>query len=243
MKVKLWLRRRSISAPRMTVTTAMSWPARIVVGVLLLVLGALIGLWASDHGRAVAGLPARPSASEYDDAVQQMSALRAERDRLATSANAAESQLTIERSSQKGLTAQIKLLETENVALKEDLAFFERLLPVDSRSTGISIRGITAEMGSPTQLQYRLLVMQGGKRATNFEGTLRLSISIIQNGRATSLNFPDGKSSEINNFKLGFRHYQRLEGTLLLPPGATPRSLQATVLEKGQVRAQHTLNL
>ncbi len=227
----------------MTVTTAMPWTARIVFGVVLLGLGALLGSLAYDHGRSLVGMPERPSPAELDSAVRQLSELRIERDRLATSANAAESQLNIERAAQKELLTQIKLLETENARIKEDLAFFESLLPVDPRGTGIAIRGIAAEVTAPAQLQYRLLVMQGGKRATNFEGTLRLTVTVVQNGRTVTLTFPEGKSSEINNFKLGFRHYQRLEGILSLPPGATPRSFQATVLEKGQVRAQQTLNL
>jgi hypothetical protein len=227
----------------MTVTTAMPWPARIVFGLVLLGLGALFGSWVYDHGRTLAGMPARPSPVELDSVVRQLAELRIERDRLATSANAAESQLNIASAAQKELTTQIKLLEAENIRIKEDLAFFESLLPVDPRGTGVAIRGISAELNAPTQLQYRLLVMQGGKRATNFEGSLRLTVAVIQNGKTLSLNFPDGKSSEINNFKLGFRHYQRLEGTLTLPAGVTPRSFQATVLEKGQVRAQQTLNL
>ncbi|MDB5798908.1 MAG: hypothetical protein JWP36_2810 [Paucimonas sp.] len=174
---------------------------------------------------------------------QQLDELRRERERLAAAANAAENQLTMERAAQKQLSTQLKSLETENIRLKEDLAFFERLLPVDPKAAGVAIRGITAELLSPTQLQYRLLVMQGGKVTGSFEGNLRLTVSVIQNGRAQVLNFPEGKSSDINNFKLGFRHYQRLEGSLTLPAGAVARSLQATVLEKGQVRAQQSLNL
>lgn len=227
----------------MTVTTAMPWPARIVFGAVLLGIGSLAGIWAYDHGRALAGMPPRPSAQQAQIMAQQLDELRRERERLAAAANAAENQLTMERAAQKQLSTQLKSLETENIRLKEDLAFFERLLPVDPKAAGVAIRGITAELLSPTQLQYRLLVMQGGKVTGSFEGNLRLTVSVIQNGRAQVLNFPEGKSSDINNFKLGFRHYQRLEGSLTLPAGAVARSLQATVLEKGQVRAQQSLNL
>lgn len=243
MKAKLWLRRRSISAPRMTVTTAMPWTARIIFALVLLGLGALLGVWAYDNGRSAVGMAPRPSRAEVDQLSSKVAQLQAERDRLSSAANASESQLTMERSAQKQLSGQLKTLEAENTRLKEDLAFFERLLPTNNKGAGVSIRGITAEITAPGQLTYRLLVMQGGKSATNFEGALRLSVSIVQNGRSSVLNFPDGKSAEINSFKLGFRHYQRLEGVLSLPPGATARSIQAVVLEKGQVRAQQTLNL
>ena len=241
MKIKLWLRRLSISAPQMKVTAAKAWPTRILPALGLLAAGALVGIGVSEYGRPLAGL-AKPVAAANGPTLELVE-LRSNLERLAANAHSAESQLNIERASQRELTAQIKRLEAENLRLTEDLAFFERLLPAGPRATGISIRGITAELISGSQLQYRLLVMQGGKHATDFQGTLRLTVGVIQNGRNVTLSFPTGKPAEINNFKLGFRHYQRLEGTLTLPPDVLPRSLQATVLERDQVRAQQTLNL
>jgi hypothetical protein len=228
----------------MTVTTAMPWPARLVLAAALLGLGALGGIWASDWGREMAGMPARPSGEQLQASIQQMQALQQEMEKLLTQANTAESQLAMERAAQKQLALQFKTLEAENNQLKEDLAFFERMLPLEGKaSSGVAIRGISAELRSPNQLDYRLLVMQRGKGVNNFEGTLRLTVAVQQNGRVVEFKFPDAKSPDINNFRLGFRHYQRLEGTLTLPAGATARTLQATVLEKGQVRAQQSLNL
>ena len=243
MKLRLWRRRLSISAPRMKVTTTMPWAARIVFAVVLLGLGALAGIWLQDSGRSLTGLPPCPSADQLAQANQKLEQLLQEREALLTSINTAESQLAMERAAGKQVGGQIKALEAENARLKEDLAFFEKLLPLNSRTGNLAIRGIAAELVSPVQLQYRLLVMQGGKGATQFEGTLRLTLTVVQNGRPVQLHFPDGKSSEINNFRLSFRHYQRLEGIVSLPPGAQPQTLQATELEKGQVRAQQSLNL
>lgn len=245
MKLKLWLRRLSVSAPQMTVKTARGWPVRMFFAALWLVIGALAGIGLQNYGRALMGLPAVSNA-ELDRMREELAALRLDHDRLATSANSAESELSMERAAGRMLTAQIRTLETEVARLKEDLAFFERLLPAGSQNASgsrVSIRAIAAEVTPDSQLQYRLLIMQGGKHATDFEGTLRLSVGVIQNGRPTTLNFPSDKPGEINEFKLGFRHYQRLEGTLTLPADVSPRSLQATVLERGQVRAQQTVNL
>ena len=229
----------------MTVQTARSWPVRMLIAALLLALGALAAIGFQNYGRSLMGLPVVSSA-DLDQVREELAALRLDHDRLATSANSAESELSMERAAGRVLTAQIRTLETEIARLKEDLAFFERLLPAGSTKAAgsrVSIRAIAAEVTAGSQLQYRLLIMQGGKHATDFEGTLRLAVGVIQNGRPTTLNFPSGKPGEINNFKLGFRHYQRLEGTLTLPADVSPRSLQATVLERGQVRAQQTLNL
>lgn len=244
MKVRLLMRRLSISAPRMTVTTAMPWPTPLVFAVVLLGLGALGGIWTYDYGRALAGMAPRPSDEQLQRAIRQVQDLQQQKEALLTQANTAESQLAMERAAKNQLALQFKIQEAENNRLKEDLAFFERMLPLEGKAgSGVAIRGISAELRSSSQLDYRLLVMQRGKGANNFEGTLRLAVSVMQNGRAVQLNFPEPKSADINNFRLGFRHYQRLEGTLTMPAGAVPRTLQATVLEKGQVRAQQSLNL
>jgi len=44
---------------------------------------------------------------------------------------------------------------------------------------------------------------------------------------------------------LKFKYYQRIEGTLRVPPGSQLRTLQAKVLEAGQVapKATRSLNL
>lgn len=222
----------------------MPWPARIVFAAVLLGLGALLGILLNEYGRTLAGLPPRLSGEQMQATMAQLQTLSQEKEKLLTQANTAESQLAMARAAQNQLELQFKALEAEHNRLKEDLAFFERLVPVDGKATsGVAIRGITAELRSPTQLDYRLLVMQRGKPAKNFEGTLRLTLSVVQNGRTLQLNFPEAKSADINNFKLGFRHYQRLEGTLTLPAGTVARTLQATVLENGAVKAQQTLNL
>ncbi len=57
------------------------------------------------------------------------------------------------------------------------------------------------------------------------------------------INFPEGKSGEMDKFRLGFRHYQRLEGVLTLPEGVAVQAVQARILEKGQLRAQQSAKL
>jgi hypothetical protein len=55
--------------------------------------------------------------------------------------------------------------------------------------------------------------------------------------------FPEANSNEQDKFKLGFKHYQRVEGVLTLPEGALVKTVQARVLEKGQIRVQQAANL
>ena len=243
MKIKLWLRHRTVSAPQMTIKRQLSWPAR--GGILLGIVG-LIGAFALggyDLGRNPAkpttpagNVPAAPTA-------QQMAKVSAERDQYAATANAAESQITIARSAQSQLAAQVKALEAENNKLKEDLAFFESLLPADKAVGGVAIRRLKANIVGPNLVRYRLVVMQGGKAERDFTGSVQLAVTVMQAGKSAIIVFPETAArdqTESGKFQLAFKRYQRVDGLLTLPNGAEIKSMQARILEKGQLRAQQT---
>ncbi|HEY0847363.1 MAG TPA: DUF6776 family protein, partial [Noviherbaspirillum sp.] len=154
-----------------------------------------------------------------------------------------ESQLNIERSAQSQLATQVKTLVAENARLKEDLAFFESLLPNATGPQGIAIRRLKVDHIAPNQLRYRLLIMQGGKGDRRFTGTLQLAVTTLQDGKSAMMVFPEGVPGEQEKFKLNFMHYQRVEGVLTLPEGVSTKLVQARVLENGQVRAQLSANL
>jgi hypothetical protein len=184
------------------------------------------------------------SRHEFETLEQRVAVLTEERDRLSVVANAAESQINIEKATQKQLAEQVRALTEENIRLKEDLAFFERLLPANT-GRGVSIRRLTAELIAPNQLRYRLLIMQGGKNPPAFVGELQLAVMLVPSGdRADAMIvFPEENNSDPQRFVLKFKQYQRVEGILTLPDGVEVQAVQARVVEKGQIRAQHMVNL
>lgn len=243
MKYKLWRRRLSVSSPKMTIKTQMPWTLRIVIAVIALGIAGAMALWIHDAGRGLTGGDAHEAKVQLAQYKKEIETLTVERDQLSATANAAESKLNIERSAQNQLAAQVKTLMSENTRLKEDLAFFESLLPNATGSQGISIRRLKVDLLAPNQLRYRLLVMQGGAGNQHFVGSLQLVVTALQDGKDAMMTFPDGDPAEQVKFKLGFRHYQRVEGVLTLPEGSAAKLVQARVLEKGQIRAQVSANL
>ncbi|WP_050464982.1 DUF6776 family protein [Herbaspirillum autotrophicum] len=233
----------SISAPKMTIKRHLPWPLRAVFLAVVVGLGGAIAMWAYDLGRNFAGLNPSGMKDQVATLSEQVRKLGAERDQLSSSANAAESQLNIERSAQTQLAGQIKALETENAKLKEDLAFFESLLPTNIGVQGITIQRLKAEIIAPNQLRYRLLVIQGEKGAREFTGNLQLSVTVLQAGKSAIINFPEQNAADLARYKLAFKYYQRVEGILTLPEGATIKAIQARVLDRGQMRTQQSVNL
>ena len=238
MKRKLWFRRLSISSPTMTVKSQLPLPLRLALWALALALGGAAALWIYDLGRGFAGF--NPDARELQTQITQ---IKEERDQLAKSVDAAESRQNIERAAQNQLNEQIKTLVAENARLKEDLAFFDSLLPSNTGPAGLSIQRLSLEPVVPNQLRFRLLVMQGGSGKQRFTGELQLLVTIDQGGQSVNLVFPKDKSADPEKYRIGFRHYQRLEGMLTLPEGAVVKNVEARVLEKGQVKAQKSASL
>ena len=237
LKLKLWLRRMSISSPRMTIKNHYPWPLKLMFLAFAIGLGGAVALWAYDLGRQFTGLK-RPPSADLAAYKAQLDKVAAQRDQYSNTVNSADNRLIIERTAQQQLGAQVKALEAENSKLKEDLAFFESLLPTDTGAQGISIRRLKVEMVGPGQLRYRLLLMQGGRGKNDFSGNLQLAVTTLQGGRTTVILFPTAASGDTAKFKLDFRHYQRVEGVVTIPDGATAKAVQARVLEKGQMRTQ-----
>lgn len=243
MKYRLWVRRMSISAPKMTIKRHMPWPLRALILVVVIAVGGAMAMWAYDLGRNnFSGLNPDGMRDRVEVLSEQVKKLNTERDQFSTTANAAESQLNIERSAQAQLAGQIKTLEAENAKLKEDLSFFQSLLPTNVGADGVTIQRLKAEIVAQNQVRYQLLAIQGEK-GRQFVGNLQFSVTVLQNGKSVIINFPEQNATDLARYKLAFKYYQRVDGVLTLPEGATIKAIQARVLERGQMRAQQSVNL
>jgi hypothetical protein len=240
-KPRFWQRR--VMASRMTIRQHRPWPITLAWMVMGIGLGGAVAMWTYDMGRSLAfGSKVDPKI-QIAELTTQLDELRAERDELARNANTSDSKQNIERSMQKQMVEQVQTLTADNLKLKDDLAFFESLMPNATGPVGISVQRVSADLLSPNQLRYRILIMQGGKGDHDFVGELQLNVSLAQNGKPVMMVFPDAKLGEAGKLKLSFRHYQRLEGVISLPDGVTVRAVQAKVMERGQQRAQRSINL
>ena len=235
MRFKLLRRRLTISAPRMSVRSAMPWPIRWALAAVVLGFCAAIGLWAFELGKDIAGVDtgAKEELARLRGEVEH---LREERDKAQSILNTSGSLITAERAAQERLAAQIRTLEAENRSLREDLGFFEKLIPAGG-AEGVAIRGLQAEVLSGTQLKWQVLVIQPVKNAPEFQGKLELSFSGTLDGKPWLMQHPGGALA------LQFRQYRRLEGMVDLPARAVVKNVSAKVVEGSATRAVQSLSL
>ena len=234
MRFKLLRRRLTISAPRMAVRSAMPWPLRWAGVAIVLGFCGAISLWAFEFGKNIAGLDA-DAKEELVRLRADATKLREERDKAQSVFNTSASLITAEKAAQERMAAQIKSLEAENRALRDDLGFFEKLMPTNA--AGVAIRGLQAEVLGGTQLKWQVLVMQPAKDAPEFRGKLEMSIGGTLEGKPWMLALPGGAQP------LQFRQYRRIEGMVDLPPQAVVKNVSAKVMQGAATRAVQSIKL
>lgn len=230
-------------------------PWRIVVLVLLLALGAAMGTGLYESARRVFGGP-QISASELAQLRAEHQRLIADNERLQGSLAAAESRLEIERAAKDQFAADLRAAQKEMGDMRNDLAFFDQLIPMDPRQAQVNIRSAELERQGEL-LRYRVLLMRGGRPSGEFSGRLQFSASGVRAGTATTLDLhpfsvptealageaPVVAQPAADPLALRFRQYQRAEGSLAVPAGFVVRSVTVRVVEGGVVRSQSTVNL
>lgn len=236
MRWKLLRRRLSISAPRMIVRSHLPWPLRWAIVALMFGFSAALALWAFEFGKDIAGFD-RDSKAELARLRVEVAELREERQKTLSVANIAESLLKTEKAAQDKLAQSVKAVEAENMALKSDLGFFERLLPATA-TEGLVIRGLQAEVKSPGQLRFQMLVMQAGKAPAEFSGRYEVTLTGVLDGKPWSLVQPGGAKP------LQLKQYLRVEGMIDHPPLAVVKAVSVRVINKsGEAKATQTLKL
>ena len=235
MRFKLLRRRLTISAPRMKVRSAMPWPLQWAAAAIVLGFCGAIGLWAFELGKDIAGVDAGAK-EELLQLRQDVEKVRGERDRLQSILNTSGSAIVVERAAQEKLSMQIRTLETENRALREDLGFFEKLMPA-SGNEAVAIRGLQAEVLAGTQLKWQVLVIQPVKNPAEFRGKLEVNFSGTLDGKPWMMPLPGGPQV------LQFRQYRRVEGMVDLPPQAVVKNVSARVVEGSVSRAVQNVSL
>ena len=242
MRLRLLIRRLTVSAPRMAVRSALPWPFRWVVLALVFGFCAAIGLWAFEFGKHIAGLD-RGSKAELQQMTAQLGVLRAEaltlkdeRDKAQSIANTIDTLLTSEKVAQERLAAQNKQLELDNRSLRDDLGFFEKLIPT-AGVQGIAIRGLQAEVQNGREIKWQVLVIQALKNPPEFSGRLELSFTGLLNGKPWVATLPGGAQT----FKL--KQYGRLEGVFDMPPQAVIKGVTAKILDGSVTKAVQSIKL
>ncbi len=226
----------------MSVRSALPWPFRWIVAAVVLGFCAAIGLWAFEFGKEIAGID--DGRVEYlarlerdvADLQRELDAMKEERDKALALANTSTTLMTAEKAAQERLGTLNKQLEVDNQRLRDDLGFFEKLIPTVG-TEALAIRGLQAEVQDGRQVKWQVLVIQPLKNAPEFSGRLEISFSGLQAGRPWVATLPGGPQA------IKLRQYARAEGVFELPPQTLLKGLSVKVMDGTMVKAVQSIKL
>ena len=240
MRLRLLLRRLTVSAPRMAVRSALPWPLRWAALAIVSGFCAAIGLWAFEFGKDIAGLD-RGSQEQVQQLQTQVATLRAqldlvtdERNKAQSVANTVNTVLTTEKVAHDKLLAQNKQLEADKQRLADDLGFFERLIPATAQgaSTGmLAIRSLQVDRTSTGDLKWQVLVIQAARNPVEFNGQLEVTFSGVAQGKPWTGGLPEGA------LPMQIKQYGRHGGVYRPPAQVDINSISVKLFDGGTVKA------
>jgi hypothetical protein len=243
--IKLPKRRSGIFAARVAVRPQRPVYLRWLAIALLTVLALGLSWGMYDAGRKFSGFDKNEIPFDSDRLSQLNSRLQQNNDELRMKVAGLERQLQMDLVARQDITKHVKNLEDENIRLKEDLAFFQNLGSVSGKTEQrVSIGRLKLERGQlPGEYRYSLLLVQGGQRTKDFQGSLEFVVNFLQNGE--KMVTPLASESPTKAFNISFKFYERVERSFRLPPDAIVESMQVKVFENGvaQARLMQTVNL
>ena len=220
----------------MIVRSHLPWPLRWAVVAVAFGFSAALALWAFEFGKDIAGLD-HDAKAELAGLREEVAQLRAEREKTLSIANTADSLLKTEKAAQDKLVQQLKQVEADNQALKNDLGFFERLFPAGA-SEGIVVRGLQAEVVAAGQVRYQMLLMQAGKAPPEFKGRCEVMLSGTLDGKP----WQTAQSGGVQTLLL--KQYLRVEAMVDHAPAAVVKTVSVRVIDgQGVVKATQTVKL
>jgi hypothetical protein len=236
--------RFGISAPRVAIRTHLPWYWRALAVVVLSGASLALAGWIYDAGQRFAGFHQGVSEHEIAGMRERIAQLETDLDRARKVANASESRLQIESTSQEQLTAQIKTLEDENTRLKSDLATFESLAGGQAGNSGLAISRLQILPAGGGQYRYRLLLAQTGeKKEKEFNGAIQL-VATVQRGKETvMMQFPDAGDPAASEYHVSFRHFRRMEGSFKVAGDGRILRVEARLMQDGVVKASQSVAL
>lgn len=240
--------RFGIAARPMAVRTHVALHWRLL-GLVLVGAAALGGAWwLYDAAQRIAGFDRGAIEREVAELRKRSADLETEAERLRAVADASASTLKIEQTAQAELKTQLRRLEDENARLKEDVSYFETLIPSGAKDDKLAIHGLRVVPDAIAgEYRYRMLVTQGGApRDREFQGSVQVVVELQRDGRSAILTLPEEKTgSAAEAFKLAFKRFRRVEGVFRVDPGVVVRGVQVRVFEAGarEPRATQTFRL
>jgi hypothetical protein len=175
------------------------------------------------------------AATEVQDLETRLARLdeenRALRERLVIMERSAQVKAAAYRQVEENLVT----VERELARLREELAFYKGVMAETVKPGTLSIYSVSLRpAGEARRFRYELVLTRMGKSGKVVTGSVGLSVTGDGADGEQTLSHDALSSEGSDRPRFRFSHFQRIEGTLSLPEGFTPRTLRVEVEADGK---------
>jgi len=203
---------------------------------IILMLGSAWLLY--DYGRQQAGFDSAVAAEEIAALTKTVDELSAGNQLLREQVAIHKRAVQIELQAKTELVQHLKQLQDDKARLREDLAFYRKIVSTAAGSPELKIHSMEiSRLGQGSAYHFRLVLTQLGKNDSLAEGNVMLFLNGLQGGVTQRRNISELMSGAKRQIPYQFKFFQKLDGDFTLPKGFTPRSLVVRVIPKGKGRA------
>lgn len=194
-----------------------------------------VGLWTwqvYDYGLNYPGYRAAGRADRTQELRERIAELERERDELRFLAAKYERSSQIDREAAQATRGEIKILQNERTDLEREAAFLRTLVTEGGDKLQVTDYSLH-KIADDSRYRYRFKVTRDFEGAKKLEGWVRLRLTGEADGEPAELTLAEVGHGAADTYKLGFRHYQEIEGELRLPPDFLPQQLSIDVTPVG----------
>jgi len=199
------------------------------VGVLFLVG---LSLWfAFERGRVAGGYDSMAAVERVEELEQNLTQLQNEMAKLQTNNTALERNNHIEKDANRQVKETIVKLQDEILRLNEEVTFYRSIVSPEKSKRRLFVQDLQFSKKSTNEYNYKITVTQRGNNTRVVRGTMRIVFEGLKAGQPQTIKMEKMIISADNRkFKLGFKYFQRFQGTVKIPEGFTPSTLRVQVV-------------
>ncbi len=217
------------------------WKTRILLALVAVVL--YLGGWALfEYGRYSAGFDGIESRDERNVLLKQIDELEDQISDLRKEKAGLERAQQIERKAYDDLDTTLKVLQSEILELKEEVAFYRGIISPRDAAQGLYLQTFKVEAnGSPRGFRYKVILTQVFQNERLARGVVRLSIEGLMNQQPKVFNLAELTEKHVKELEYRFKYFQNMEGDLQLPVGFKPKRVILSVMPAGHSADEGTI--
>lgn len=214
-------------------SVSQAWPIRsLLKGLVILVLGVGIGF-------ALRAWLDQDTTSVLNQWQQQITEQKRELENEQRLSQSLLTQQMLDAATQQALEQSLGQKQAEIGQLKEQLAFYEHLLPLADKGA-VQIRALDVEQRGDV-LHYRLLLQRATANPV-FKGHIEFTAAGQQDQDSVTIPLT-AAGNDSSELAITFEQFLRTAGLLPLPPNFMPDSITMRIFEGKRLRATHTVTL